>query len=78
MIDVATSRWAILNDDGTVRLLAAIEELELLIEQVGQNTGALSGPEEILAENFMLLVLGTPAPRSPEVTARIRAILTGP
>ncbi len=78
MVDVATSRWAILDADGTVRSMAEIAELEQLLEQVGRNTSSLSGPEELLAENFVLLVLGEPEPRSPEVIERMRAILNAP
>ncbi len=78
MYEVAASRWAILDKHGIVRSLAEVGELEQLFEQVGKNTTALSGPDEILAENFVMLVLGTDKAASPEVLTRMRAILTGP
>lgn len=74
MVDVASSRWAVLDERGTVRSLVDISELSGLMEQVGSNTTALSGPEEMLAENFVLLVLGDPV-RTPEIITRMRAIL---
>jgi len=50
------------------------DELGGLVEQVGLNAPLKSGPEEILGENFVMLVLGT-TPRSPEVIERMRAVL---
>jgi hypothetical protein len=42
-------------------------------EQVGRNTEYIIHPEEILADNFALLVVGGPA-RSPEVQEKIRKL----
>lgn len=53
----------------------AIEELQGLYEQVGRNTGYLIHPEEILADNFALLFMGSGNVASPEVLERIRQIL---
>jgi hypothetical protein len=55
--------------------LAAPEQISGFIEQVGQNTSYLIHPEEILADNFALLVLGMEDVPSPEILKRIRAIL---
>ncbi len=59
---------------------ATLEELEGLREQVGNNTGYLIHPEEILADNFALLYRESLAPgvtkiRSPEILERIRNVL---
>jgi hypothetical protein len=59
---------------------AKLDELEGLREQVGNNTGYLIHPEEILADNFALLYRETVSPgvtriRSPEILERIRDIL---
>jgi hypothetical protein len=44
-------------------------------EQVGRNTDYIIHPEEILAENFALLVLGDQAIRSPDVLEKIKKVL---
>jgi hypothetical protein len=59
---------------------AKLEELEGLRAQVGNNTGYLIHPEEILADNFALLFRETVTPgvakiRSPEILERIRTIV---
>jgi len=45
------------------------------LEQVGRNTEYIIHPEEILADNFALLVLRKQEPKSPEVPEKMRAIL---
>ena len=59
---------------------ATLQELEGLREQVGNNTGYLIHPEEILADNFALLYRETVTPgvtriRSPEILERIRSVV---
>ncbi|MEZ0367539.1 MAG: hypothetical protein ACAI44_00475 [Candidatus Sericytochromatia bacterium] len=54
--------------------LAELPELTGFYEQVGRNTEYILHPEEILADNFALLMLGTNPP-SPEITTRLREIL---
>jgi hypothetical protein len=59
---------------------AALDELDGLREQVGNNTGYLVHPEEILADNFALLYREAVTPgvteiRSPEILERIRSVL---
>jgi hypothetical protein len=44
-------------------------------EQVGRNTDYLIHPEEILADNFALLVVGDKRIVSPEVINRIKKVL---
>lgn len=77
-------RWLLIERDGE-RCRARTEpvnatELEGLYEQIGRNTNYLAHPEEILADNFALLLMRqmTSAPGaapSPEVLERIRAAL---
>lgn len=52
------------------------EEVSGFYEQVGRNTGYVIHPEEIIAENFALLVTGKRDLPSPEVIAKIRQVLT--
>ena len=59
---------------------ATLEELQGLGAQVGNNTGYMIHPEEILADNFALLYRETVTPgvtkiRSPEILERIRSVL---
>lgn len=56
----------------------AINSVSGFYEQVGENTQYVIHPEEILADNFSLLVLGTRPVPSPEVLEKIRAALHVP
>jgi hypothetical protein len=49
-----------------------------LFEQVGRNTQYIIHPEEILADNFALVVLGGQRVRSPQVLDAIKKVLTSP
>lgn len=55
--------------------LAAPEEVSGFFEQVGRNTSYVIHPEEILADNFALLMLGEHNVSSPEVLEKMRRIL---
>ncbi len=61
--------------DGPKARLATLREVQGFYEQVGQNTGYILHPEEILADNFELLVLQEPNVRSPEIIKKLEAIL---
>jgi len=41
-------------------------------KQIGQNTGYIIHPDEILADNFMHLVVGTQGLKTPELVARLK------
>ena len=43
--------------------------------QIGQNTGYIIHPEEVLADNFSFLMTGKTGLKSPEITANIQQIL---
>ena len=68
-----TSPRVIYNDRGP--RLAELGEVSGFFEQVGQNTEYVIHPEEILADNVALLVLGAHNVRSPDVLSRIRGAL---
>lgn len=57
--------------------LVSLEQISGFFEQVGRNTEYIIHPDEILADNFALLVLGETNVRSPEVLARVRRVLIG-
>jgi hypothetical protein len=56
--------------------LVAAQEVSGFVEQVGQNTDYVIHPEEILADNFALLVIGQQNVPSPEILHKMKAILT--
>lgn len=55
--------------------LVGLQQVSGFFEQVGQNTEYIIHPEEILADNFALLVLGEHNVRSPKVLAKIQSAL---
>ncbi|MFZ5524796.1 MAG: hypothetical protein ACOY9D_12045 [Pseudomonadota bacterium] len=61
-------------DDEHIQLVGS-EDVSGFYEQVGRNTGYIIHPEEILADNFALLVLGTDKVPSPKILGDIRKIL---
>jgi hypothetical protein len=52
-----------------------LEKISGFFEQVGRNTHYVIHPEEILAENFALILLNEQNVASPEILQRMRAIL---
>jgi len=62
--------------DGSPGKLVAAQEVSGFVEQVGQNTDYVIHPEEILADNFALLVIGQQNVPSPEILHKMKAILT--
>jgi hypothetical protein len=61
-------------DERRMRLVR-IDNVSGFYEQVGRNTEYVAHPEEILADNFALLVRDTTAVASPEILGRIEAEL---
>ena len=55
--------------------LVALDQASGFMEQVGRNTGYLIHPEEILADNFMMMILSKRNARSPEIIERLERIL---
>ena len=56
-------------------MLASPEEVSGFFEQVGRNTNYIIHPEEILADNFALLILNEHNVPSPEILEKMRVIL---
>ena len=48
------------------------------LEQVGRNTQYLIHPDEILADNFALLVMGEQNVQSPEILQKVKTVLAQP
>ena len=55
--------------------LLGLQQISGFFEQVGRNTGYIIHPEEILAENFALLVLENRNVPSPEIIRKLEGIL---
>ncbi len=64
----------ILHDAHGLRV-AGLNDLSGFFEQVGENTKYIIHPEEILADNFALLVTGARNVPSPKVLAQMKAVL---
>lgn len=58
--------------------LVSLTRASGFFDQVGRNTSYIIHPEEILAENFAMIVLNNKEPVSPEVQDRIREALAEP
>jgi hypothetical protein len=67
-------RFLVVEGEGAGRLLDP-GQVSGFLEQVGRNTQYLIHPEEILADNFAILVLGTKGLASPEIVDRMRSVL---
>jgi len=61
---------------GSSPKLAGVERVTGFLEQIGRNTDYIIHPEEILADNFALLVLNEQNVPSPEIPRKIREILS--
>jgi hypothetical protein len=64
----------VLTDASGPRLVP-IEKVMGFHEKIGRNTGYILHPEEVLADNFALLVQGVSDVKSPEILERIRAAM---
>jgi len=64
----------VIYEDSKPKLLDP-KEVSGFLEQIGRNTQYVIHPEEILADNFALLIIGEPKPASPEILQRMKDIL---
>jgi len=64
----------VIYDDANPQLLD-VSDVSDYFEQVGRNTGYIIHPEEILAENFRILVRGEKRIASPDVMEKIKTVL---
>lgn len=67
-------RLKIAQENGAPRLVE-IKSVTGFFEQVGRNTNYIIHPEEILADNFALLVLGGEKAASPEILEKMKPVL---
>ena len=58
--------------------LIEIKDAENFHEQVGRNTGYIIHPEEIIADNFVMMINDRRDVPNPEILRKIRQILTNP
>ena len=71
----ATPRhFKVARKNGSPRL-AGVQAVTGFFEQVGRNTNYIIHPEEILADNFALLVLGEKKIGSPEILEKMKKVL---
>jgi hypothetical protein len=61
--------------DATGPRMVPIEKVTGFHEKIGRNTGYILHPEEVLADNFALIVQGITTAKSPEILDRIRGVL---
>lgn len=62
--------------EGTTPALVGIDGISGFFEQVGRNTKYIIHPEEILADNFVLLILREETIASPDILSRMRRALS--
>lgn len=63
--------------DGRKPRLAGLQQISGFFEQVGRNTEYIIHPEEILADNFALLILEERNTPSPEIIKKMMKVLQG-
>jgi hypothetical protein len=61
--------------EGSLPKLVGMERVLGFMEQVGKNTDYIIHPEEILADNFALLVLNSHNVASPEILRKMREVI---
>ncbi len=61
-------------EDASGPRLVPIEKVTGYHEQIGSNTGYIIHPEEVVADNFVLLVNGGRTAKSPDVLDRLRRV----
>ena len=71
VIERAGDGWRPLLVDGKPVLINARENVSYF-RQIGRNTDYIIHPDEILADNFVLLVLGNPSIKTPRIVEAMR------
>jgi hypothetical protein len=61
-------------EDGRTQTFG-LADLSGFLEQVGRNTGYIIHPEEILADNFVIVLLGADQVPSPQIPEKMKSIL---
>lgn len=75
MEQTATPRHFKVAQQGGSPRLAGVKAVSGFFEQIGRNTNYIIHPEEILADNFALLVLGDGKIASPEILEKMQKVL---
>ena len=80
--DYLLFKLLVISDDKGVKLydpnnpiILDISKVDGYFEQVGENTDYIIHPEEILADNFALMVTGSSSIPSPEIVKKINCLL---
>ncbi len=55
--------------------MMGFDEVEGFYEQIGKNTGYIVHPEEVMADNFTMLMLNPGSATSPEILEKLKAVL---
>ena len=56
-------------------VLLTVNMVENFFDKVGRNTDYIFGAEEILADNFTLLLMGVKDVKSPEIIEKMRSLI---
>jgi hypothetical protein len=74
VVDVTSPRPKVDYENSAPKLVGP-RAVSGFLEQVGRNTQYLIHPDEILADNFALLILGEQSVQSPEVLEKMKTVL---
>lgn len=74
-VEQRAGAWVPVDRESKPQLLDA-DEVQGFREQIGQNTNYILHPEEILADNFVLLVQNAKDVKTPRILQEMRRILT--
>jgi hypothetical protein len=77
VITNANGNWQPLLAQGQPQLLEP-QKVEGFFDQIGRNTGYIIHPDEILAENFVLMLNGETNVPSPKIIEGMRSVLRQP
>jgi len=75
VIEMAQGQWHFARSGDGVPILLPAEQVPGYFDKIGRNTGYVIHPEEILAENFVLLVQGSQAVESKWVIEQMQDVL---
>ena len=74
VVEKTGDSWAPALKGGEAQLLDSNKVPDFL-RQIGQNTGYVIHPEEVLADNFVMLVIGKKKPTTPRILEDMKKIL---
>lgn len=75
-VGLVDGAWAPLKTNGAPELFA-VADVEGFFEQIGRNTRYLIHPEELSADNFVMMLDGRADVPNPALLSKMRAILSG-